>query len=129
MYLKDDNSFFETDLTAHFSALLSTEEHPVDVNRNTIATLVTARRRYKEVPVPFVDLKGNLKDDEPVDELEEGEVDAMGHIIVPTPTKKAKKTKSTQKKGEASNSKTTKQNKKTYGKFGYHRCTAIGTEI
>ena len=101
MYLKDDNSFFETDLMAHFSALLSTEEHPVDVNRNTIATLVTERRRYKEVPLPFVDLKGNLKDDEPVDESEEGEVDAMGHVIVTTPTTQTKKTKSTQKKGES----------------------------
>ena len=128
MYLKDDNSFFETDLMAHFSALLSTEEHPVDVNRNNIATLVTERRRYKEVPLPLVDLKGNLKDDEPVDELEEGEVDGMGHVIVTTPTKKAKTTKSTQKKGEASNSKTTKQNKKMYGEFVYDRCTAIGTE-
>ena len=104
MYLRDENGFFETELMAHFSSLLSTEDNPVDVNRNNIATLVTERRRYKEVPLPLVDLKGNLKDDEPLDELEEGEVDGMGNVIVTTPTKKPKTTKTTQKKGEASSS-------------------------
>ena len=50
MYLKDDNSFLETDLLAHFSALLSTEEHPVDVNRNTIATSVS----YTHLTLPTI---------------------------------------------------------------------------
>ena len=107
MYLRGENGFFETELMAHFSTLLSTEDNPVDVNRNNISTLVTERRRYKEVPLPLVDLKGNLKDDEPLDELEEGEVDVMGNVIVTTPTKKPK---TTQKKGEASSS--AKRNKK-----------------
>ena len=111
MYLRGENGFFETELMAHFSTLLSTEDNPVDVNRNNIATLVTERRRYKEVPLPLVDLKGNLKDDEPLDELEEGEVDVMGNVIVTTPTKKPKTTKTTQKKGEASSSTTAKRNK------------------
>ena len=49
------------------------------------------------MPLPFVDLKGDLKDsvDVPVDESDEAEVDSMGHVIVTTPTltKNAKKAK------------------------------------
>ena len=81
---------------AHFSDMLSTETQPVEVTRHNISTLVTERRWYKEVPLPLVDLKGNLKDsnDDPVHELDEGEVAAMGHVNVMTLTKKVIKPKS-----------------------------------
>ena len=73
LYLQASNSIFETEMMSHFSAMLRTEAQPIEVTSHSIATLVTERRRYKEVPLPLVDLKGELKaaidvaEDEPVD--------------------------------------------------------------
>ena len=47
---------------------------------HNISTLVTERRRYKEVLLPFFDLKGDLKESVgfPEDESGEAEFDAKG---------------------------------------------------
>ena len=75
----------------HFSAMLSTETQPIEVTRHNISTLVTERMKYKEVPLPFVDLQGDLKesvdlaDDETADA--QNSVDAMGQVVVACLTK------------------------------------------